>query len=73
MNLHHLKLNQKAKVKSINLENHIKERLHSMGLIEGITITLKTKVPFNGPKVYEIMNTYIAIRDAIAKKIEIEE
>lgn len=72
MNLHQLKLNKKAKIIKINLNHLIKERLHSMGVIEGVDIVLRKKLPLKGPRIYEILNTHIAIRDEIAKKVQIE-
>ncbi|MBN2015216.1 ferrous iron transport protein A [Candidatus Dojkabacteria bacterium] len=72
MNLNELKSNQKAKVVKINLPHSIRERLHSMGLIEGVDIIMTRESPMRSPKIYEIMNTYIAVRNNLAQKIEIK-
>ena len=72
MYLHQLKLNTKAKIVKINLGHSVRERLHSMGVIEGIDIVPRKKVPLRGPRIYEIMNTSLAIRNDIARKIQIK-
>ena len=71
MNLYKLELNRRAIVKRINLPNDVRERLHSVGVIEGIDIILKKKSPLRSPQIYEVMSTQIAIRNNIARNIQI--
>ena len=58
-------------IKSIKGCKDIKDRLYGLGLIEGIEIILIKDTPFNSPRVYKYLNTVIAIRRGVAKKIEV--
>lgn len=71
MNLFQLKIDQKAKVLEISLPYSAKERLHSMGIIEGADIYLRKETPLGSPKIFESLNTLIAIRNRISKRIKI--
>ncbi|MEA3449817.1 MAG: FeoA family protein, partial [Patescibacteria group bacterium] len=66
-----LKKNEIAVIKKINTHKHIKERLHSFGLIRGVEIEFIKKSPMGCPKIYRCLDTTIAIRNKIAKSIQI--
>jgi len=63
---------KKAVVKNINTDKITKERLHSFGLIKGVKVCAAGKAPLDSPKIYKFFNTFIAIRNNIAEKIEVE-
>lgn len=71
MFLNDLSLNQSGVIKKINSRKLIKERLHSFGLIRGIEIRPIKNSPLGCPRIYRCMNTTIAIRNNIARQIEI--
>ena len=71
MFLNELPLDQSGIIKRINSKKSIKERLHSFGLIRGVEIRPIKKSPLGCPRIYRCMNTTIAIRNNIAKQIEI--
>lgn len=73
MFLFELALGKKAVIKSINTDNNTKERLHSLGLIKNTEIILIRNTPLGSPKIYQCLNTLIAIRNRTAKQIEIQE
>ena len=64
-------MDQIATIKKINTDIAIKERLHSFGLIRGVTIKPVKKSPLGCPRIYSCLNTNIAIRNNIAKQIEL--
>ena len=72
ISLFELPINKKAAIKKINTDQITKERLHSLGLIKDVEITFIRNAPLGCPKIYKCLNTFIAIRSSIAKKIEIE-
>ena len=72
ISLFSLSLNKKAIIKNINTDQITKERLHSFGLIKDVEITFVRNAPLGCPKIYKCLNTFIAIRGNIAKKIEVE-
>jgi len=70
--LFNLPLTKKGVIKNINTDQTTKERLHSFGLIKGAEIAFIRNAPLGCPKIYKCLNTFIAIRGNIAKKIEID-
>jgi len=73
MNLLDLKIGEIGVIKEIDDVYFIKERLHSLGLIRGTKISLIEKSPFNSPRIYSYLNSNLALRNNIAKKIKIEK
>jgi len=71
VSLYDLKINEVAVIKKINTCEHVKERLHSFGLVRGVKIKLIKSSPLACPKIYSCLNTQIAIRNKTAKLIEI--
>ena len=67
-----LNLNHFAIIKKIDLPNEIRERLHSLGIIEGLKIRFVNTTPLKDPLIYQVLNSYIAIRRNLAKNIIIE-
>ncbi|WP_031516007.1 FeoA family protein [Desulfofalx alkaliphila] len=47
--------------------------LNSLGLREGITVTVKSKQPLGGPIVVELGNRSIAVAKDVAEKIIVKE
>ncbi len=67
-----LPIGQKAFIKSINTDYVTKERLESLGMIEGVAITNIRNSPLGNPRVYKCLNTLVALRNEIAKQITVE-
>lgn len=65
-------MNKKAIIKKINIDGAVKERLHSFGLIRGVEIVPIKNSPLACPRIYSCLNTQIAIRNRIAKFIEVD-
>jgi len=73
MNLLDLKIGEEGIIKEINDVYFIQERLHSLGLIRGVKIKLIKKSPLDSPRIYSYLNTKLALRNNIAKKIKIKK
>ncbi len=71
ISLHDLAIDKVAIIKKINTCQHVKERLHSFGLIKGVEIELIKSSPLACPRIYSCLHTSIAIRNKTAKLIEI--
>jgi len=67
-----LKLNQSAIIIDIATPDEIEERLHSLGVIEGLKIRFVKATPLGDPLIYQVINAYIAIRKDLAENIIIE-
>ncbi len=72
MNLHELKLQEKANIVNIQCSENIKRRLLDLGLIKGTKIVPVLISPSGDPKAFEVRGTLIAIREEDTKQIEIE-
>ena len=72
MKLNDLKIGKKARVKSINVCNDIKNRLNDLGLIEETIIENVLESPSKKIHAYSFRNTLIAIRDIDSSNIIIE-
>lgn len=71
MNLKDLNINEKAYIKNINLNGIKKRRLYDLGFINGEAIEKKFTSLFKDPSCYKIKNTFIALRNKDASKIEV--
>jgi Fe2+ transport system protein FeoA len=69
--LSELPLNEKGIIKRIHINNAVKERLHSFGLIRGVEVVPVRNSPLGCPRIYRCLGTKVAIRNNIAKKVEI--
>lgn len=67
-----LPIGQRARIREINTDYVTKERLESLGLIQGVEITTIRKSPLGSPKIYQCLNTLVALRNGIAKQILVE-
>lgn len=72
MKLLDLPIRQKGIIKQINLKGPTKERLHSLGFIEEVTVTPIRVTPLGCPRIYRFMDTSAAIRNEVARHIEVE-
>lgn len=70
--LFQLPVKKRAVIKNVNTDKATKERLHSLGLIEDAEISYIRSAPLGCPRIYKCLNTFVAIRNDIAKKIEVE-
>jgi ferrous iron transport protein A len=61
-----------GRIKKIELDEVLEKRLHKLGFINEIKIEFIRSSPFGDPRVYRILNTLIAIRNTIARKILVE-
>ncbi len=73
MILSQLPINKKTKIKILHMPDFLVERLHRMGIIEGIEIETVGSTPLDSPRIYKVLNTCIAIRKEIADKIITED
>lgn len=71
--LFQFQLRQRGLIKEINVENITKERLHSLGLMKDAEVIPIMNTPLGCPRVYQFLNTYVAIRNDIAEQIEIDD
>lgn len=68
-----LQLGQKALIKDLASVSHlIRRRLLDLGIMEGVEITLKQKLPFGGPLTIEAGGQWVGLRQAEAKCIRLE-
>jgi Fe2+ transport system protein FeoA len=72
VSLNNLPLKKGAVIKNISTNNTTRERLHSIGIIEGVEIAFIRNTPLGCPKIYKCFNTLIAIRNNTAEEIEIK-
>jgi ferrous iron transport protein A len=63
---------QAAIIEQIKAEHVVKERLESLGLINGVEIAVVRKAPLGSTRIYRCLNTLIALRSDIAKMILVE-
>lgn len=59
-------------IRKITTDHVTKERLESLGLISGVDIVYKRKSPLGTTRIYECLNTLVALRNDIAEKILVE-
>lgn len=62
----------KGVIREINTDHITKERLESLGLINGVEIEAIRKSPLGSPKIYRCLNTLVALRNDISKRIQVE-
>ncbi len=66
-----LSLGEKARILKVNGCTEIIDRIYSFGLVKDVEIELIKETPFHSPRVYKLLNTTVALRTGIAKKIEV--
>ncbi|HEY8345500.1 MAG TPA: FeoA family protein [Bacillota bacterium] len=71
--LNQLPIGHTAVVKEIMTDPITKERLESLGIIEGVAVDAIRETPLGCPRIYRALNTLITVRNNVAKKIIIEE
>lgn len=62
----------KGIIQEITTDHITKERLESLGMIQGVEIGMVRKSPLGSPKIYRCLNTLIALRNEIAGQIRVE-
>lgn len=72
MTLQQLPIGDKSVVSEIMTDHITKERLESLGLIQGVEIKTVRETPFGCPRVYRVLNTLISLRNKVAKQIIVE-
>ena len=73
MKLDELKVGQKAKVLSLNVENkEIRRHLLDMGITRGVEVRVKKVAPMGDPIYIELRDYELCIRKADLSKIEVE-
>jgi Fe2+ transport system protein FeoA len=72
LNLTKLSLQKTGLIKATKLNKTLEERLHKLGFITGVKIQLIKASPFGSPRIYRLLNTLVAIRDKVAKKVLVE-
>ena len=73
MKLSDLKIYQKAKIKKLNIEDvKYKTRLEELGLFVGSEICVLNFSPLKETLLVQIFNSVFALKNEIAKQIEVE-
>lgn len=67
-----LPIGERAQIQEIATDYVTKERLESLGLIPGVEITAVRKTPLGSPKIFQCLNTLVALRTEIAKQVMVE-
>ncbi len=70
-NLLDLSVDQEGIIEKISVSFPVKERLHRLGLIKGVSIKLVKATPWGSPRIYAFLHGQMAIRNNLAKKIKI--
>jgi ferrous iron transport protein A len=70
--LYQLVKGEKGIIKAIHSDTTTKERLESLGLIEGVEISALRSSPLGCPRIYRALNTMVALRNDTAKQIAVE-
>lgn len=70
--LNQIPIGGKGIIHGISADHVTKERLESLGLIQGVEISVVRQAPLGSPKIYRCLNTLVALRNEIAAKIEVE-
>ena len=71
--LNNLNPGEKAKIKSINIDDSIKRRLNDIGLIEDTITECVGQSPMGDPKAFLIRGAVIAIRSEDSSRIIVEK
>jgi Fe2+ transport system protein FeoA len=59
-------------IERFDLDDATEERLHKFGFIEGARVEFIKASPFADPRVYKVFNTFVALRNNIARKIQVK-
>jgi Fe2+ transport system protein A len=70
--LDQVNIGKKGMIYEINTDHITKERLESLGFIKGVEIEAVRKSPLGNPKIYRCLNTLVAIRNDVSRKIQVE-
>ncbi len=60
------------KIKSTELDSEITDRLYDMGFLEGMTIIVEKRLPFNGPWIVSSESLYVALRNEEFQRLELK-
>ncbi len=71
-NLSQLRVGDRAIIKEIGASQEIKERLESLGLIEGVEVDVVGAAPLGCPRIYRALNAMVALRNETARLIGVE-
>jgi Fe2+ transport system protein FeoA len=71
MKLSETKLNERVKVTKIDLEKSVYDRLKSIGLTEGVKLTVIRRAPLGDPIEINLRGFYLAVRLSLADKITV--
>ena len=70
--LDQISIGKKGTIEEIQTDHVTKERLESLGLIKGVEIEVVRKSPLGNPKIFRCLNTLVALRNDISRKIQVE-
>jgi ferrous iron transport protein A len=73
MTLNQLKLGETATITALNAKGMDRRRLMDLGILPGTRLVAELKSPLGDPVAYRVRDTLIAIRNAQASQIEIEQ
>lgn len=62
----------KAIIHEITADYVTKERLESLGFIQGVEVQYVRKSPLGNPRIYKCLNTLVALRKEISGEIRVE-
>lgn len=64
-----LKPGQNGKIKGISGDLNLKRRLAALGIVSGTDISLGNIAPLGDPRVYELLNYALSLRNEEARKV----
>ena len=67
-----LPIGRSGLIREITADHVTKERLESLGFIVGVEISAVRKPPLGSIRIYQCLNTLIALRGDIADKVRVE-
>lgn len=70
--LYQLRVGEKARILAISTDAVTKERLESLGMIQGVEVGMVRSTPLGNPRIYRTLNTMIALRNDVAKLVQVE-
>ncbi|MBR5516064.1 MAG: ferrous iron transport protein A [Clostridia bacterium] len=73
LSMYDLKEGQSGKITEVDCKSDIKRRLMELGIIKGSLVKCVLSAPFNSIKAYSVMGSVIAVREADARRVTVQE
>ena len=72
INLRKMAINQTGVIAAVKVGGELGRRIREMGLVPGTDITIKQRVPLNGPVALRVMGGTLTLRNNEADFIEVD-